>query len=160
REHERLEVGMKVVGLSLLLALVSISMVAQSAAPASQIPGTSLINPSEVAALVQAKAQKPVILQVGSHVLFQQAHVVGSEYVGAASTPEGRQQLRKRVSSLPKDQLIVLYCGCCPWEHCPNVKPAYDEVHGMGYTNVKVMFIQNNFGTDWVEKGFPTAKGD
>ena len=40
------------------------------------------------------------------------------------------------------------------------MKPAYDALHGSGFTNVKVMFVQNDFGKDWVEKGFPVAKGD
>jgi len=30
----------------------------------------------------------------------------------------------------------------------------------MGFTNVKVLYISNNFGTDWVSKGYPVAKGD
>jgi len=56
--------------------------------------------------------------------------------------------------------LIVLYCGCCPWNHCPNVKPAYDALQAMGFRNLKVLYIANNFGADWVDKGYPTAKGD
>lgn len=146
-----------------LAALVLTMAVLAAYAPAqstTDIPTAALINPSEVATIIQTKAGKPVILQVGSHVLFQQAHIPGSEYVGAGSTAEGRQQLQKRVASLPKDKLIVLYCGCCPWEHCPNVKPAYKELHDRGFTNVKVMYLANDFGKDWVEKGFPVSKGD
>jgi hypothetical protein len=30
----------------------------------------------------------------------------------------------------------------------------------MGFTNLKVLYISNNFGADWVEKGYPVAKGD
>ena len=29
----------------------------------------------------------------------------------------------------------------------------------MGFTNVKVLYIADNFGTDWVYKGYPTIKG-
>lgn len=144
----------------LLVVLASLIASAQAPPSAADIPRAALIDPAEVASLVQSKAQKPLILQVGSHVLFQQAHVPGSEYVGAASTAEGREQLRKRVASLPKDKLVILYCGCCPWQHCPNVNPAYQEMHGMGFTKVKVMYIANDFGKDWVDKGFPTSKGD
>jgi len=143
-----------------LLVIPMFPALAQTRPSASEIPSTALIQPSDVVALMQSKAEKPVMLQVGSHVLFQQAHIPGSEYVGASSTPEGRQQLRNSVASLPKNRLIILYCGCCPWEHCPNVQPAYQELHTMGFTKLKVMFIQNNFGKDWVEKGFPVAKGD
>jgi thiosulfate/3-mercaptopyruvate sulfurtransferase len=61
---------------------------------------------------------------------------------------------------MPRTNLIVLYCGCCPWDHCPNVKPADDTLHAMGFTNVKVLYISNNFGTNWVDKGYPVAKGE
>jgi hypothetical protein len=30
----------------------------------------------------------------------------------------------------------------------------------MGFTNVKVLYIADNFGTNWVDKGYPTAKGE
>jgi len=30
----------------------------------------------------------------------------------------------------------------------------------MGFTNVKVLYIADNFGADWVDKGYPTAKGE
>jgi hypothetical protein len=30
----------------------------------------------------------------------------------------------------------------------------------MGFTKVKVLYIPGNFGMDWVEKGYPVAKGD
>jgi hypothetical protein len=52
-----------------------------------------------------------------------------------------------------KKKLIVLYCGCCPWGRCPNVGPAYKALHDQGFTNVKVLYLANNFGDDWVAKG-------
>ena len=103
---------------------------------------------------------KPLLFHVGPHMLYQQAHIPGSEYLGQGSTAEGLQNLRKRVASLPKKTAIVLYCGCCPWNHCPNVNPAYDAVKEMGFTNVKVLYLPNNFGADWVYKGYPVASGD
>ena len=127
---------------------------------ASSIPTSRLINPEDLVKVLQAGKEKPLILQVGPHILFAQAHVVGSEYVGAASTEAGLNQLRKRVESVPRSKFIVLYCGCCPWSHCPNVKPADDALTAMGFTNVKVLYISDNFGTNWVDKGYPTAKGE
>ncbi len=128
---------------------------------ASSIPTGRLMQPEELAKILKdAHAPKPLMIQVGSHVLFQQAHIPGSEYIGAASSEAGVQQLRQRMDSVSKAQLVVLYCGCCPWSHCPNVKPAYDALASMGFTNLKVLYIANNFGTDWVDKGYPVAKGD
>ncbi len=118
------------------------------------------ITPEELVRGLSAKGARPLVLNVGPHMLFAQAHIPGSEYVGAGGTAEGIQHLRERVQSLPKKTAIVLYCGCCPWSHCPNVNPAYDVLHQMGFTNVKVLYIANNFGADWVDKGYPVAKGE
>ncbi len=128
---------------------------------AGLIPDSRLIKPDELVKLLQsAKSEKPLMIQVGSHVLYTQAHIPGSEYIGPASSEAGLQSLRKRVESLPRSKFIVLYCGCCPWNHCPNVKPADDALRAMGFTNVKVLYIADNFGADWVAKGYPVGKGD
>ena len=128
---------------------------------ATLIPASRLVNPDELVKILQsAKSEKPLMIQVGSHVLYTQAHIPGSEYIGPASSETGFQLLRKRVEPLPRSKFIVLYCGCCPWSRCPNVKPADDALRAMGFTNVKVLYIPGNFGMDWVEKGLPVAKGD
>ena len=121
--------------------------------------GSDLIQPEELVNVLRSlKSAKPLIMQVGFHVLYAQAHIPGSEYIGPSSSPEGIGQLRKRVESLPRTQFIVLYCGCCPWSKCPNVTPAYKELRSMGFKNVKVLYIASNFGADWVDKGYPVAK--
>jgi thiosulfate/3-mercaptopyruvate sulfurtransferase len=140
--------------------LLSLLISSHASGQASSIPASRLINPEDLVKVLQMGKEKPLILQVGPHILFAQAHVVGSEYVGAASTEAGLHQLRKRVESVPRSKFIVLYCGCCPWNHCPNIKPADDALTAMGFSNVKVLYISDNFGTNWVDKGYPTAKGE
>lgn len=132
------------------------------AAPADNvIPRLQLVTPEELAISLQStKKTRPLLFQMGSHTLYAQAHIPGSEYLGAASSEAGRQQLRERVKALPNNAAIVIYCGCCPWSHCPNIHPAYQELRARSFTNVKVLYIADNFGTDWVSKGYPTAKGD
>ena len=126
---------------------------------AFSIPQAQLIQPAELdKALGAAGADKPLVLQVGSRVLFAQAHIAGSEYVGPGSQPEGLQQLEKRVSPLPRQTPLVLYCGCCPWNRCPNVGPAFKRLQSLGFTHVKALYIANNLGTDWVDKGFPVER--
>jgi hypothetical protein len=95
-----------------------------------------------------------MIIQVGSHVFFEEAHIPGAIFAGPGSRPSGLQSLDAAVSSAPKDKFIVLYCGCCPWDRCPNVGPAFQRLHDLGYTNVKVLYLANNFGDDWVRKGY------
>jgi thiosulfate/3-mercaptopyruvate sulfurtransferase len=148
---------------SLVMNLLAIAglLVTLAAGQASPIPASRLINPEDLVKLLQEPDKdKPLMIQVGSHVLFSQAHIPGSEYIGPASSEAGLQQLRKRIESLPRTKFIVLYCGCCPWGHCPNVKPADDALHAMGFANVKVLYIADNFGTNWVDRGYPVAKGD
>jgi len=124
------------------------------------IPQADLLQPQEVRQILAAKGdEKPLILHVGSRVMFAQSHIPGSEYVGPGSQAEGLQQLQDRVKSLPKKKFIVLYCGCCPWNHCPNVGAAFAKLQQLGFTNVKVLYLANNFGTDWAAKGYPVEPG-
>jgi thiosulfate/3-mercaptopyruvate sulfurtransferase len=147
------------VKLAILFAFALLA-IAEGAGQATSIPQSRQIGTEDLLKILQSSKEKPLMIQVGSHVLYSQAHIPGSEYIGPASTEAGLQQLRKRVESLPRTKSIVLYCGCCPWGHCPNVKPADDALQAMGFKKVKVLYIANNFGADWVAKGYPVAKGD
>ncbi len=122
------------------------------------IPPQAILQPAELVQMLKSSA-KPLVLQTGSHVLYAEAHIPGAEYAGPAGKSEGIDALRARVSGLSKDTLIVIYCGCCPWVRCPNIRPAYKELQALGFTNVKALYIAQNFGADWVDKGYPVAKG-
>jgi len=141
-----------------LCGAVASSLFAADVPPDPQIPSKLMMSPEALNDLL--KSTKPLILQVGPRSLYDQAHISGAEYIGPGSTPEGLDALRARVKPEPKDKLIVLYCGCCPWSRCPNVHPAYKALRNLGYTNVRVLYIADNLGTDWVNRGYPTAKGE
>jgi thiosulfate/3-mercaptopyruvate sulfurtransferase len=151
-------------GLLALCTIYGVSVQAQRspAEPPAQadttIPPAALLQPAELVQMLHSPA-KPLVLQVGSHVLFAEAHITGSEYAGPAGTSAGIETLRTRVIGLNKDSLIVLYCGCCPWGRCPNIRPAYQQLQALGFTNVKALSLPENFGTDWVAKGYPVSKG-
>ena len=126
---------------------------------ALSIPQAQLIQPDALNNLLQTKGtDKPLLLQVGSHLLFDEAHIPGSVYAGAGSQPTGLQQLQSTVATLSKKKAIVLYCGCCPWNRCPNLGPAFKQLHDMGFTNVKALYLADNLGTDWVAKGYPVER--
>ena len=124
------------------------------------IPSAELLEPAELVHMLYASgSDHPLILQVGSHVLYAEAHIPGSEYAGAGGDKAGLLSLRERVKTLKKDQFLVIYCGCCPWDRCPNIRPAYQQLHALGFSRVKVLHLADNFGTDWVNKGYPVASG-
>jgi len=128
---------------------------------AAQPRSSDLIQPAELATIWKAaNGDKPLIFHVGSQVLYTQAHIPGSEYIGPSSRPEGIERLRNRAEALPRTQFIVVYCGCRPWSKCPNVTPAYNELRRMGFKKLKVLYIANDFGTDWAGKGYPVTKGE
>ena len=132
-----------------------------SSGSAYSIPQSQLLQPEALASLLQANSgERPLVLQVGSRMLFNQAHIPGSEYAGPGSQAAGLELLANRVSRLPHKKLIVLYCGCCPWNRCPNLGPAYAKLAGMGFSNVKVLYLADNFGADWAGKGFPVEQGN
>ena len=141
-------------GLTCILAAAAGVSHAQIKSAAS-IPEANLIEPAEFAdQLKKIALPKPVILHVGFRNLYAQAHIPGSDYAGPGGDDEGLKSLVERVEKLPKDTSIVIYCGCCPWSRCPNVAAAFAKLKDMGFTQVKVLHIAENFGTDWVDKGY------
>lgn len=141
-----------------LLLVFVLAALAQEPSPADLHPEIPRISVPELADAVNG-TRAPLVLHVGRARLYRYAHIRGSEYAGPAAESDGLAALRKRVQSLPKSTSIVIYCGCCPWEHCPNIKPAFDELRNLGFTNVKALYLPNNFKFDWEDKGYPTEKG-
>lgn len=112
------------------------------------------VSPKDVA----ADLKTPLILHVGFPVLYRASHIAGSQFAGPGSKPEGLEMLKKAVAGQPLSREIVLYCGCCPWDKCPNVRPAFAALRELGYTRVKVMVVPENLKADWTDKGFPVEK--
>jgi len=100
----------------------------------------------------------PLVIHVGFDVLYRSSHIAGTQYAGPATAPKGVADLKKAVAGQPKDRDIVLYCGCCPMDKCPNIRPAFEVLHQMGFTHVRVLSIPVNLKTDWIDKGYPTDK--
>jgi len=128
---------------------------------ASTVPQAQLMQPAELVKLLKAAGTaQAVVFQVGSFVMFQQAHIPNAGFTGPTSQQNGLILLKKFAAPLKKDQLIVIYCGCCPWGRCPNIGPAYKQLRDLGFTNVKALYLANNFGDDWVSKGYPVERGE
>jgi thiosulfate/3-mercaptopyruvate sulfurtransferase len=111
-----------------------------------------LMRPAD---LVSRLSAKPAIFYVGPNVMYRSKHIPASVYAGPGSKPEGLAMLKTAVEKLPHDREIVIYCGCCPWDRCPNVQPTFDLLKQMGFTRVKVLHLPDNFKTDWIDKNYP-----
>src|SRR5215469_3113893 len=118
------------------------------------------IEPKDLAAELQAKTNKATLIHVGFAVMYRGKHLPQSIYAGPARSPEGIEALKKAVANMPRDREIVVYCGCCPYEMCPNVRPALAALREMGFTHVNALLIPTNFATDWVNHGYPVEEGE
>jgi thiosulfate/3-mercaptopyruvate sulfurtransferase len=113
-----------------------------------------LVQPEQVS----KDLRTPLLIHVGFPVLYRASHITGSVYAGPGSKEEGIADLKKAVAGQPRTREIVLYCGCCPFDKCPNIRPAFAALHEMGFTRVKAMVVPTNLKTDWIDKGYPTDK--
>lgn len=102
---------------------------------------------------------RPVIVCVGFRTLFEGAHVPGASFHGPAIEAKGLDDLKKFAQALPRSTDLVVYCGCCPLAHCPNIRPAFEALRAMGFTHLKVLLLPHDFAHDWVQAGYPVAKG-
>ncbi|HUI79544.1 MAG TPA: rhodanese-like domain-containing protein [Bryobacteraceae bacterium] len=120
----------------------------------------STMEPKDLAARLQSQGDHPTLVHVGFPTLYRGKHIPQSIYAGPASRPDGLELLKKSVANLPRDRELVVYCGCCPWEMCPNIKPAMEALRQMGFTKVKAVMIAKNFQTDWTDHGYPVEAGE
>ena len=116
-------------------------------------PG-QLLAPAELAkTLGDPAAKQPLVFSVGPGAV-----VKGSIDIGPGRDTANIRKLRLQLSLLPKDVNIVIYCGCCPFEHCPNIRPAFTLLNEMKFTHPQLLNIEHNIKIDWIDKGFPVAK--
>ena len=118
-----------------------------------------LLTPEQFAPVV-AKGAHPPVFYVGFNVLYRSKHIPRAVYAGPGAEPKGLDLLRTALKDVPRDKEIVLYCGCCPIDKCPNLRPAFQAARQMGFKNVKVLMLPTAFGVDWVGKGYPVERGD
>jgi len=114
----------------------------------------ALVQPRELTAQLAAKGARPAVFMVGPNVLYRSKHIPGSVYAGPGQSEAGRAMLKAEAGKLPRDREVVVYCGCCPWDRCPNVKPAVDLLNQMGFAKVKVLYLETGFKVDWLDKGY------
>jgi hypothetical protein len=123
------------------------------ALPQSDEPWTEkqLKDPAVLAATIaDSKATKPVIFNIGP---VQQ--IKGAVAIGPASKPDNLEKLKQQLAKLPKDKEVIIYCGCCPYSRCPNVRPAFELLQKLKFKNAKLLNLPSNLKDDWISKGYP-----
>ena len=112
---------------------------------------TQLLAPGDLAmTITDPKAKQPILFSVGPGALIK-----GSIDIGPASASANLAKFRQRLDHWAKDANIVIYCGCCPFEHCPNIRPAFSLLNQMNFTHQKLLNLEHNIKIDWINKGYP-----
>jgi len=117
------------------------------------------VQPADLNKELSNPKTAPVVLFVGFQRLYSAGHIKGSQYHGTGGSPEGLAQIKAWAASLPRSSNLVIYCGCCPLERCPNIRPAFTALRDLGFSNVRVLILPTSFAVDWAEKGLPYDKG-
>jgi rhodanese-related sulfurtransferase len=124
-----------------------------TALPQSDNPWTDkqLKDPAVLAAAIaDPKAPRPLIFNIGP---VQQ--IKGAISIGPATKPDNLEKLKQQLAKLPKDKEVIIYCGCCPYSRCPNVRPAFEFLKKLKFTNAKLLNLPSNLNDDWISKGYP-----
>jgi hypothetical protein len=130
-------------------------------AAGSQEPWTAaqLIQPAELAKILSdPAAEKPYVLDIGTPSLVRGGKIANSIVIGPGYDPKNLEKLRASVSMYPKDADVVIYCGCCPFRDCPNIRPAFRVLQEMKFTRAKLLNIPTTLKADWINKGYPSEK--
>src|SRR5271157_2196322 len=91
------------------------------------------IQPAELAKELENSKTAPTVVFVGFKRLYASGHIKGAQYHGTAGSDDGLKELTAWATAQPRTMNLVIYCGCCPMEHCPNIRPAFKSLQGLGF---------------------------
>jgi thiosulfate/3-mercaptopyruvate sulfurtransferase len=109
-----------------------------------------LMEPSVLASALKSGKNIPVILSVGPGAVIPH-----STDIGMVKDADNLAKFRNALAGLSKETKVVVYCGCCPFERCPNVRPAIAALKELKFTNYYLLNIPSNIKKDWIDKGYP-----
>ena len=160
--------GRTSLALSLLTFLLALSLVSltvpniqgQEKKAAEPWSSSETMQPAALAKMLTDKyTSVPTVVFVGFRSLYGGGHVPDASFHGTASTEQGLAELKAWATSLPRSTELVIYCGCCPMDKCPNIRPAYTALSATGFKKVRVLILPTSFAADWADKGYPMQKG-
>ena len=133
--------------MGMMVSIAFISFITQSE------PWTKeqLMKPSELAAkLKNSETSTFVIYNIGPS-----GKIPSSIDIGATQEKENIKKLEKALKLVPKNTEVIIYCGCCPFDNCPNIRPAFQLLKEKGFAKPRLLELNDNLKVDWIDKGYP-----
>lgn len=110
-----------------------------------------LMDPADLAAiLTNPQAPQPLVISVAPAAVIR-----NSVDIGPGEQSSNLQKLRSRLQNTSKEEAIVIYCGCCPFDKCPNIRPAFTLLNEMRFKNHRLLNITQNLKVNWIDRGYP-----
>lgn len=111
---------------------------------------SELMNTSTLVDRITKNNKNTVIISIGPDALIKNSY-----NAGPSNNAENITKLKNYLKGIEKDKEVVIYCGCCPFDKCPNIRPAFKVLKEAGFKNPKLLNIPKNIKTDWIDKGYP-----
>jgi thiosulfate/3-mercaptopyruvate sulfurtransferase len=145
----------KVCFLSIVLIMVLAGAGSAAAVLRQTDPWTpaQLMEPADlVTKLKDIAANPPLIVCVGPSGVIK-----GSVETGPAREGRNLDSLRRLLDREDRQREVIIYCGCCPFKNCPNVRPAFSLLLTMGFKHPRLLDLSHNIKVDWIDKGYPVT---
>lgn len=139
-----------------IILMIGLLIINAGKADAQQKPepwrADQLMATSALAAKIESNQTGDLlILSIGPDAIIK-----GSVDIGPTQEAANLAKLKNYLKQVPKDKKVILYCGCCPFDKCPNIRPAFSALNKMGFKNAELLNIPKNIKVDWIDKGYPT----
>lgn len=133
-----------------LLFLGNVLFAQQKSEPWTQ---KQLMAPEVLSNMIhQNMADSILIVSVGPDAVIK-----GSIEMGPASEKANLENLKSYLHAVPRGKEVIIYCGCCPFDKCPNIRPAFKTLKEMGFVNARLLNIPKNIKADWIDKNYPQS---
>ena len=110
-----------------------------------------LMDPAELArVIIDPQDHQPVLLSIGPAAVIKNSIDIGPTHEKA-----NLERLRVELDKLSRESDVIIYCGCCPFKSCPNIRPAFSLMNEMKFEHHKLLNLQKNIKVDWIDKGYP-----
>lgn len=144
---------------AVFFSLVALFPLAQAQNTPNPWSASQTVKPDDLLRELSDPKKAPTVLFVGFQRLYTAGHVKGAQYHGSGGNAEGLAQIKSWAQSQPRSTNLIIYCGCCPMERCPNIRPAFAALRDLGFTKLRVLDLPTSFEVDWADKGLPYDKG-
>lgn len=140
-----------------IIFLISVILTFSNAllAQQNQEPWNSdqLVEPAILASKIsQNDVNDILIVSVGPDAVIK-----NSVDIGATQEKENIKKLENYLENVSKDKEVIIYCGCCPFDRCPNIRPAFILLNNMRFKNAKLLDIPKNIKVNWIDNDYPTS---